>query len=169
MEVAKYSKTFSLVRGPLAWVVTKGLVMLKFAMNGRTDLNPLVPDEEPVTVVVWGVQIIDLHVNLASKEVCMSWSASRIAKSYKRLRSSCSDRSNSHGCYKLRVESDRQLSAMEPTRVGTKWERRRCIDIWTLPFPCFLPLSWSRQVPLQWRPPQYLPALLPLQRNACTG
>ena len=61
MEVAKYSKTFSLVRGPLAWVVTKGLVMLKFAMNGMTDLNPFVPNEESVTVVVWWVKVVYVH------------------------------------------------------------------------------------------------------------
>ncbi len=58
--------------------------------------------------------------------------------------------------------SDRRLRETLPAKVGN----RRCPDIWILPFLCFLPRSWTRQVPSPWRRPQYHPPLLSREQHA---
>jgi hypothetical protein len=64
MDVAKYSKTFSTVKGPFAW---EGMSS-SLAEAKRANLYPFVPDEEAMRVVVWRVEVIYIHLRVVGVE-----------------------------------------------------------------------------------------------------
>ena len=66
MDVAKYSKTFSGVKGPFACErMSRGLAE---EQAKRANLYPFVPDEEAMRVVVWRVEVIYIHLPVVAVE-----------------------------------------------------------------------------------------------------
>ena len=60
MDVEKYSKTFSVDKGPFAWGV-KDICKTVQLKEKKAYLYPFMPYEKPMAIVIWWMEVVYIH------------------------------------------------------------------------------------------------------------